>query len=127
MNIGFYVAATWAIPHLTSIAEHSDTHPCFLFTNSGLWDRPIADYFSLSMQKAAQYNLANSLSQVVGPQGVHVGSVNIGGIIREEDPETNTGNIANKLWELYEQDKDHWKNEIIVGDWDAFLKMMSGQ
>ncbi|KIX09089.1 uncharacterized protein Z518_00167 [Rhinocladiella mackenziei CBS 650.93] len=127
MNIGMYVAAMWAIPDLTAAAERPGSHPSFLFCNSGLWDHPIADFFSLSMQKASQYNLASSLNQILGPSGVHVAGVNIAGIIRDDDPVVNARNIANSIYELYEQDKAHWQFEIKVGDWDEFLQSMSNQ
>ncbi len=130
MNIGLYVAATWATPHLiaaAAAAERTGTHPCFLFSNSGLYDHPIADFFSLSMQKAAQLNFTGSLSQVLGPQGVHVASVNIGGIISESDPVINAGNIAASFGKLYEQKQPDWEFSVDVGDIRDLIKRMSGQ
>lgn len=127
MNIGMYVAATWALPHLTSVAQQPNTHPSFLFGNSGIYEHPISDFFSLSMQKAAQTNFAGSLSQIAGPRGIHVASVNIGGIISDDDPEMNAKLIAGKVWELYSQDKDNWSFEVKVGDIRDLIKRMSGQ
>ncbi|KIW92588.1 uncharacterized protein Z519_06435 [Cladophialophora bantiana CBS 173.52] len=127
MNIGLFVAASWALPHLTAAAERPGTHPSFLFTNSGLWDRPLADFASLSMQKAAQYNLMLSLKQMVETKGVHVAGVNIGGLVRDEDPVINANNIARALFDLSQEDKPDWQWEVKVGDWDEFLKQMAGQ
>ncbi|EXJ69992.1 uncharacterized protein A1O5_07065 [Cladophialophora psammophila CBS 110553] len=127
MNIGLFVAASWALPHLTAAAERPGTHPSFLFTNSGLWDRPLADLASLSMQKAAQYNLMLSLKQMVEAKGVHVAGVNIGGLVRDEDPVINANNIARALFDLSQEDKPDWQWEVKVGDWDEFLKQMAGQ
>lgn len=127
MNIGLYVAATWAIPHLTAVAKEQGSHPSILFSNSGLWDHPIGDFFSLSLQKAAQYNFAGSLNQLIGPQGVHVGSVNIGGIISDDDPDMNARLIASKLWDLYAQEKENWTFEIKIGDIEDLIRKMQQQ
>ena len=124
MNIGLYVAATWAIPHLTALAKERGAHPSILFGGSGIMDHPIGDFFSLSLQKAAQYNLAGSLGQLVGPQGVHVASVTIGGILDDSDPDMNSELIASKLWELYRQEKHEWQFEIKVGDIMDLIKKM---
>ena len=127
MTLGLWVATSWALPHLTAAAETPGSHPSFLFTNSGLWDRPVADFASLSLQKAAQYNLLLSFKQLVEPKGVHVGGVNVGGMVSDEDPVLNAKNIAKKLFELYQQDQPNWQWEIKVGDWDEFLKKMGAQ
>ena len=127
MSLGLFVAASWALPHLTARASDKAAHPSFLFTFSPLWDRPLADLTSLSMQKATQYNLMLSLKQMVEPQGVHVGGVNVAGLVSDEEPALNAKNIAQKLFELYRQDQPDWQWEIIVGDWDAALRKMSGK
>ena len=127
MTLGLWVAASWAIPHLTAAAEQQGAHPSLLFTNSGLWDRPIADFASLSVQKAAQYNVMLSYHQQVASKGVHVGGVNIGGLVRDEDPVLNPSNIAQKLFDMSRQDKANWQWEVKLGDWDEFLKQMGGQ
>nr|KAK5450522.1 hypothetical protein LTR18_000538 [Exophiala xenobiotica] len=127
MNIGLYTAAAWAIPHLTARARKPDAHPSFFFSNSGLHNYPIADLFSLSMQKAAQFNLAGSLNQVLAPQGVHVASVDIGGVVTDEDPVLNSRNIAEQFWKLYQQDKEQWMFDVKLGDIQEFIKKMSGQ
>jgi hypothetical protein len=128
MTLGLWVAASWALPHLTAAAAGKpESHPSFLFTNSGLWDRPLADFASLSLQKAAQYNLLLSLKQMAEPKGVHVGGVNIGGLVSDEDPVTNPSNVAQALFELYEQDRPNWQWESKVGDWGEFLKKIGIQ
>jgi len=127
MTLGLWVAASWALPHLTAAAGKPGSHPSLLFTSSGLWDRPMADFASLSLQKAAQYNLLLSFKQQVEPRGVHVGGVNIGGLVSDEDPVKNSKNIAQALFELYQQDQPNWQWEIKVGDWDEFLKQIGAQ
>jgi len=127
MTLGLWVVVIWALPHLTAVAGKSGSHPSLLFTNSGLWDRPIADFASLSLQKAAQYNMLLSYKQQAEPKGIHVGGVNIGGLVNDEDPMMNPRNIAQALFDLSQQDKPNWQWEAKVGDWDEFLKKMGGQ
>jgi hypothetical protein len=127
MTLGLWVAASWALPHLTAAGVKPGSKPSLLFTNSGLWDRPIADFASLSVQKAAQYNMLLSYKQQVEPKGVHVGGVNVGGIVSDDHPVLNPTNIAKSLWELYEQDKPNWQWEVRLGSWDEFLKMIGMQ
>lgn len=115
MNIGLYVTAAWALPLLESNAQ-SKSHPCFFITGGQIWDHPFPAYFSLSMQKAAQVNFAGSLSQVAGPKGIHVATVSVGGVVKDEDPVLNAKNIASKFWELYLQDRDGWSDMLNVGD-----------
>lgn len=109
------------------MAKEPEAHPSILFGGSGIMDHPIGDFFGLSLQKAAQYNLAGSLNQLVGPQGVHVASVTIGGILDDNDPDMNAGLIASKLWELYRQDRHEWEFEIRVGDILDLIKKMQAQ
>ena len=79
------------------------------------------------MQKAAQFNLAGSLNQVLAPEGVHVASVDIGGIVKDEDPVLNPRNIAEQFLKLYQQDKTQWMFDVKLGDIEEFIKQMSGQ
>lgn len=127
MNVGLYVAATWAIPHLTAAAGRPGAHPSFFLSNGGLYEHPIAQYFALSMQKAAQFNFTGSLHQVLGPKGVHVASIAIASVIRDDDPVLNAKNIADRFWKLYEQDKENWEFNVKMGDIQDLLKFMEGQ
>lgn len=126
MTLGLFVATSWALPHLTAIAAEGKpgSHPSFIFTNSGLWDHPIADLASLSMQKASQYNLLLSYKQMMEPQGVHVGGVNVSGTVSEEEPVRNPTNIAKAIFDLSQQDRPNWQWDVKVGDWDEFMRQM---
>ena len=68
------------------------------------------------MQKAAQYSFAGSLSQVGGPKGIHVATVIIGGVVKDDDPVINAKNIADKFWELYGQEEKSWQSRLDVGN-----------
>lgn len=127
MSLGLYVAATWSMQHLTAKAGQPDAHPSFLYSNGGLYNHPLADYFSLAMQKASQFSFMGSLNQVLAPQGVHVGGVDIQGLVDDKQPVLNARNIAENFWKLYEQDEKAWQFNIEMGNWDEFIRQMMGQ
>ena len=56
----------------------------------------------MSLVKAAQRNLVQSLSMTYAPQGVHVGVINVAGPVTPEDEWRNPRNIAQKTWEWFE-------------------------
>ncbi|ETI26069.1 hypothetical protein G647_02846 [Cladophialophora carrionii CBS 160.54] len=122
MNIGQYVAASWALPLLEDVAEEPDTHASFFLTSSGVSYDPVPFILSLSMMKAAQNNFLASLAKVAGPKGVHVGRIDINGVVSDEEEVRNAKHIAEQLWELYQQDKDNWSFVEDCGDMDGFLK-----
>lgn len=122
MNIGQYVAASWALPLLAEVAEEPGTHPSFFLNSSGVSYDPIPFQFSLCMMKAAQNNFLSSLAKVAGPNGVHVGRIDINGKVSDEEKVRNAKHIAEQLWELYKQDKDEWSFVEDCGDMDELLR-----
>jgi NAD(P)-dependent dehydrogenase (short-subunit alcohol dehydrogenase family) len=68
----------------------------------------------LSLTKAAQRNLTESLAKVYGPQGVHVGLIIVGGPVAPENKKLNPAHIAERTWELYGQEKDKWTLEVDI-------------
>jgi NAD(P)-dependent dehydrogenase (short-subunit alcohol dehydrogenase family) len=116
MNLGLYVTATWAKPHLEAQAKEGAAHPCLFLSGSGIGDIPLPVLFSLSMQKAAQQNLMRSLGQVLGPRGVHVAYASIDGQVTDDDPHLNAKNIASKYWELYQEKQKEWRDRVVIGD-----------
>jgi short-subunit dehydrogenase len=74
-----------------------------LITGGGLAKYPHPDYASLSIGKAAQANLANSLSQALSQKNIFVGLLQINGFVNEGDAIYNPSNIASKIWEIYSQ------------------------
>ncbi|KIW18222.1 hypothetical protein PV08_02510 [Exophiala spinifera] len=127
MSLGLYVAATWSMQHLIAKAGRPDAHPSFLYTIGGLYNHPLADYFSLAMQKAAQFSFMGSLNQVLAPQGVHVGGVDVQGLVDDKQPVLNARNIAQSFWKLYGQDEKTWEFNIEMGNWDEFIRQMTGE
>lgn len=64
---------------------------------------PIPQFFALSLVKAAQRNLMQSLHLTYAPQGVHVGLINVGGPVSQEHEVWNPKNIAEKAWGWFEE------------------------
>jgi len=122
MNIGQYVAASWALPLLEEVAKELGTHPSFFLNSSGVSYDPLPFSFSLSMMKAAQNNFLGSLAKVAGPNGVHVGRIDINGVVSDEEEVRNAKHISEQLWGLYQQDKDKWSFVEDCGDMDGLLK-----
>jgi NAD(P)-dependent dehydrogenase (short-subunit alcohol dehydrogenase family) len=116
MNLGLYVTATWAKPHLEARAKEGKAHPCLFLSGSGIGDTPFPPLFSLSMQKAAQQNLMRSLGQVLGPKGVHVAYASIDGQVADDDPVVNAKNIASTYWGLYQEEQKDWGDRVVIGN-----------
>ena len=122
MNIGQYVAASWALPLLEEVAKEEGTHPAFLLNSSGVAYDPVPFRFVLGMMKAAQNNFLSSLAKVAGPKGVHVGRIDINGTVSDDEKVRNAKHIAEQLWELYQQDKNNWSFAEDCGNIDELLK-----
>ena len=52
--------------------------------------------------KAAQNKILDSLAKVAGPRGVHVGRIDINGVVRDEEEVRNAKHISEQLWGLYQ-------------------------
>jgi len=63
-------------------------------------------FFSLSLVKASQRNLVVSLAMAY--PDVHIATLNVGGQVSKEHRYFNQPAIAEKFWELYEQERDAW-------------------
>jgi NAD(P)-dependent dehydrogenase (short-subunit alcohol dehydrogenase family) len=87
------------LPYLSTLPEADpSSHPALIITSSALPHHPIPQYFALSLVKAAQRNLVQSLHLTYAPQGVHVGVINIGGPVSPDHDAWNPTNIAEKTW-----------------------------
>ena len=100
-----YSISSRYLPHLSAVAA-SDTSakPALITTSSMLPHHPMPPYFSLSLVKAAQRNLMQSLHLTYAPQGVHVGVINVGGPVSEEQEAWNPANIAEKAWNWFDKE-----------------------
>lgn len=124
---GLYTVAQWAIPRLSAVqsdqqrrADKPAYKPSLLVTGGFLHRDPYPPLFSLSAVKAAQYNLVCTLNKVFAKEGVHCAMILVGGVVGPDQKETNPPNIAEKSWELYEQDCVVWTKEIeiVEPDWE---------
>jgi NAD(P)-dependent dehydrogenase (short-subunit alcohol dehydrogenase family) len=104
---GLYTTAMGAMPHLSALAANvrKDAQPSFLVPGGGLYKNPHPQFFALAMVKAAQVNLAGSLAKEYGPEGVHVGTVAVGGYVSPESEVFSPKKIAEAFWRLYEQER----------------------
>jgi len=98
-----YILSQRYIPHLVELAKaDSSSQPALIVTSSALPQHPIPQFFALSLVKAAQRNLVQSLSLTYTPEGVHVGVINVAGPVTPEHELRNPTNIAKKTWEWFE-------------------------
>lgn len=83
-----------------------------IFTGGGLALNPLAQYASLSVDKAALRNLTFTLSEELEAEGIHVATVTIAGFVRAGthfDPDL----IAEYYWQLHTQPAVSWEREKI--------------
>jgi hypothetical protein len=90
--------------------------PSLIAANSFLATAPIADLFSLSMAKAAQRNLVQSLAQSYADQKVHLGFVTIGGVISPDKNRMSPTNIAKEIWKFFELEEKSNDVELNIAD-----------
>ncbi|KAK3934525.1 hypothetical protein QBC46DRAFT_399542 [Diplogelasinospora grovesii] len=108
-----YAVVQREMPNLVRIAKaDSSAKPAVIVTSSALPQQPIPQLFALSLVKAAQRNLMESLSMTYGPQGVHIGLINVGGPVSPTDTERSPSNIAAKTWEWF---SDGESFEVLIG------------
>lgn len=107
-----YIVAQQRLPHLIEIAKNdSSAKPALIVTSSLLPQHPAPFVFALSLVKAAQRNLMQSLSMTYASEGVLIGLVNVGGQVSPEAKNVNPTNIAEKAWEWYSESKEF---EVII-------------
>ena len=100
------------MPHLVALAKaDNDSKPALLVTSSALPLHPIPQLFALSLVKAAQRNLVQSLNLTYAPEGVHVGVINVAGAVSPDEPERNPKNIAAKTWGWFEEGREF---EVVI-------------
>ncbi|KKP02767.1 hypothetical protein THAR02_05156 [Trichoderma harzianum] len=114
-TIALHNTAKWAIPQLSALAKQDPTaKPTLMVTNSHLPETPFADRFSLSLTKASQKNLTLSLRQKFADLGIHICLLVVCGAVADENPNLNNKNISSKAWDLYNQEKSAWTEEIRI-------------
>jgi NAD(P)-dependent dehydrogenase (short-subunit alcohol dehydrogenase family) len=106
-TLSLYLIAQHFLPHLASFSQSptstsSPLKPALLVTNSALPHSPVPDLLSLSLVKAAQKNMVQSLQLAFGEKGVHVGLVTVEGVVGVDEEVRNPKNIARRTVEFWE-------------------------
>lgn len=113
-----YTTARVLFPYLESLASSSSSaKPTLLVTSGGLYKQPYHPYFALAASKAAQFNLTTSLSQILEPRGVHVSSIVVNGVVKEDDPIFAPKLIAEVYWKVYQEAKE---KEVWITDGEGW-------
>lgn len=90
-----------------------------------LYRDPFPFLFSLSVGKAAQYNLMHSFHKKYEPQ-IHVATVPVGGVVRDEAKVTSAKAVAGEFWKLYEQAKGQEGKVSVEMEDPDYLDMVEG-
>ncbi|KAF5491022.1 hypothetical protein CGCF413_v010917 [Colletotrichum fructicola] len=110
-----YAVAQRYIPHLIELAKSSpESTPALIITSSVLPYNPHPAFFALSLVKAAQRNLAQTLRMSYESEGVHIGLINVGGQVFPDHETWNPPNIAEKAWEWFSQIKENPSFEVKI-------------
>ncbi|CAN8103843.1 unnamed protein product [Discula destructiva] len=110
-----YVVAQRYIPHLVDLARaDKSAYPSFIVTSSMLPQHPLPFLFALSLVKAAQRNLMQSLNMTYAAQGINVGLINVAGQVSPEDKTWNPTNIAAKAWDWFAGYKENPTFEVVI-------------
>jgi NAD(P)-dependent dehydrogenase (short-subunit alcohol dehydrogenase family) len=108
-----YVVAQRVVPHLTQLEkENADAMPALIVTSSMLPQHPIPQLFALSLVKAAQRNLMQSLAMTY--EGILVGLINVGGQVSPDHEIYNPTNIAEKAWKWFSESKQNKSFEVQI-------------
>lgn len=103
------------MPQLIEMAkEDTSSMPSLIVTSSMLPTEPIPQVFALSLVKAAQRNLMQSLEMTYASRGVRIGLINVGGPVTPEHKDWNTLNIATRAWEWFAQSKENQTFEVKI-------------
>jgi hypothetical protein len=66
------------------------------------------------MTKSAQRNLVQSLAKTYTEEGVHVGIVTVGGIVRPQKEKLNPTYIASQTWEWFSRPREEQTFEVVI-------------
>ena len=110
-----YIVAQRVIPDLIDMAKTDlSSQPAPIVTNSLLPVEPIPQLFALSLVKAAQRNLMQSLAMTYVSEGVQVGLITVGGPVSPTAETWSPKNIAARAWEWFAQSKTHPAFEVEI-------------
>jgi NAD(P)-dependent dehydrogenase (short-subunit alcohol dehydrogenase family) len=105
--VGALVAAQAVIPAMRAAKRGT-----ILFTGGGFAFEPIPMMASLGIGKAGIRNLTFSLAKELEPDGIHVATVTIGGLVKPGTP-FDPANIAEEFWNLHIQPAGQFQRETV--------------
>jgi NAD(P)-dependent dehydrogenase (short-subunit alcohol dehydrogenase family) len=106
------VVGALAAAQAVTPAMRAAKHGTILFTGGGFAIEPVPSMASLGVGKAGIRNLAFSLAKELEPDGIHVATVTIGGVVKVGtafDPAA----IAEEFWKLHLQPAGQFQREIV--------------
>lgn len=83
-----------------------------LLTGGGFAFEPVPNLASLGIEKAGIRSLAFSLAKELAPEGIHVATVTIGGMVKAGTP-FDPDRIAEEYWKLHLQAPEAYQREVI--------------
>ena len=115
--MGLYTTANWAYPLFMESAKlkSPDFKPTFLVTGGGVYKNPQPTSFSLSLNKASQFNLAMSLAKTYEAEGIRTGVMVAKKIVTAEEKFHNPKHIASLFWNMYAKEEGQWERVFDMG------------
>ena len=116
-TVGLYTTAKWAYPLLIANMKFKSSNykPTFLVTGGGVYKNPQPTSFSLSLNKASQFNLAMALAKTYEGEGVRTGVMVANKIVTEEEKYHNPKHIASLFWDMYAKEEGKWERVFDMG------------
>jgi len=109
---GGLVTAQWAAKHLTA---GKDGKKSLFYTGGGLSKQPRPGFEGLAMDKAALESLTKALVYTFKNDDIHVGLVNVTGLVKDDDKKWNKELIAEEFAKLHDEEgpADKWTREVM--------------
>jgi short-subunit dehydrogenase len=106
--VGAAAAVQAALPSM-----RSNRRGTILLSGGGLALEPSPLYASLAIGKAGIRSLALSFAEELRPEGIHVSTVTICGLIQPGTPFA-PDKLADRYWALHQQPAEQWRPEDVV-------------
>jgi len=110
----FQVGVVGALTAIQAVlpAMRANKTGTILLTGGGFAFEPMPNLASLGIEKAGIRNLAFSLAKELAPEGIHVATITIGGVVKAGTP-FDPDRIAEEYWKLHVQPSDAYQREIV--------------
>ncbi|KAK9450511.1 uncharacterized protein V1518DRAFT_414032 [Limtongia smithiae] len=125
--MGAVLFSQQVLPLLIAAAPGAQLSPSLIFTGATASYKANAQMSVFTTGKWALRSLAQSLAREFAPEGVHVATVNIDGIVdmpktkgylnEFPDQKISPGDVAETYWDLHAQRRSAWTWEVDVRPW----------